>query len=118
MTEASLSRPWARLIPSLQEIHFDDAMLMVNDLTEVLVHAKGLRVLKLNKIVLQGVPEHFTACESAFYQNFALTEFELEGCLAAVKGVSLQGFETAGKKVASTGPIQRMMHRAMGAKSA
>jgi hypothetical protein len=67
--------------PSLQEVHLEDALLMVVDITDMLFQAKSLRVLTLTNVVLQGVSEHFDVCERALYQHGYLKEFAMEDCI-------------------------------------
>jgi ribosomal protein L12E/L44/L45/RPP1/RPP2 len=75
-------------VSSLQEVHLAGACMLVSDATLLLLQAKSLRVLTINKLVLQGVDKDFDA-------------FEMEQCVPAVKGVSLDKLEKAGKKLVS-----------------
>jgi hypothetical protein len=86
-------------IPSLQQVDLADVCLLVSDISLLLMQAKSLRVLKMNKLVLQGVEKDFDAYEMAF-----LPEFEMEQCIAAVKTISLDKMEQAGKKHVSAAP--------------
>ena len=65
-------------VKSIQEVHLDDTLWMVSDIMDMLVEAKGLRVLKLNKLILQGVLEDFQAAEMALYQHICLKEKQIK----------------------------------------
>jgi hypothetical protein len=86
-------------VSSLQQVHFAGACMLVSDITLLLLQTKSLRVLKMNKLVLQGIAEDFVACEMALLQHGCLKEFEMEQCVPAVKEVSLDKLEKAGKKL-------------------
>jgi hypothetical protein len=88
-------------VSSLQEVHLAGACMLVSDATLLLLQAKSLRVLTINKLVLQGVDKDFDAFEMALLQHGCLKEFEMEQCVPAVKGVSLDKLEKAGKKLVS-----------------
>jgi hypothetical protein len=85
-------------VSSLQQVHLADACLLVSDIALLLMQAKSLRVLKMNKLVLQGVEKDFDAFEMALLQHGCLKEFEMELCIAAVKTITLDKLEQAGKK--------------------
>jgi hypothetical protein len=106
-------------ISSLQELHLEDALLMVSDITELLVQAKGLKVLTLKNIVLQGVKENFDACEMALYQHGSVKEFRMDNCTPALAAISLERLELAGKKQgACPTTIQTAQQQSKGAKTA
>jgi hypothetical protein len=105
-------------IPSLQEVHLEDALLMVMDIADMLEQAKSLRVLKLNNLVLQGVSEHFDACETALYQHGCLKEFAMDDCIPAMKEISLEKLHQAGRKQVSATPIGSPVHMAKSARTA
>jgi hypothetical protein len=88
-------------VSSLQQVHMAGACVLVSDIALLLMQAKSLRVLKMNKLVLQGVAKDFDAFEMALLQHGCLKEFEMEQCVPAVKGVSLDKLEKAGKKLVS-----------------
>jgi hypothetical protein len=119
-------------MPSLNEVHFEDALLMVLDIAYMLVQSKSVRALTLKNIVLQGVSLDFDICEAALYQHHCLKHFDMKDCIPAMEDISLEKIHQAGKSQASikkyassvpmqrklsTGPIQRMM-QGWGAKSA
>jgi hypothetical protein len=52
-------------------------------------------------MALQGVEEHFAACEMALYAHMVLKEFEIVDCDAAVEDILLDSLEMAGKKVSA-----------------
>jgi hypothetical protein len=107
-------------IPSLQKVHLQDALLMVVDITDMILHAKSLRLLTLNNnVVLQGVSEHFDACETALYQHVCLKEFGVEGCIPAAKDISLEKLHHPGnKQFCATTSIRGVVHKARGARTA
>jgi hypothetical protein len=88
-------------LPNLHEVHMGQSLLEISGATKMLMRAKKLRVLKLKSMVLQGVEEDFTACETALYAHMVLKEFEMVDCDAAVDTVSLDSLEMAGKKVSA-----------------
>ncbi len=57
----------------------------MSDIALLLLQAKSLRVLKMNKLVLQGVADDFDAFEISLLQHGCLKEFEIEQCIAAMK---------------------------------
>jgi hypothetical protein len=73
-------------------------LLQVSDITDLILNVKGLRVLSLKTIVMQGVSEHFDACETALYQHGSLKSFDIEECTPALKDISLEKLDNAGKK--------------------
>jgi hypothetical protein len=85
-------------VSSLQQIDLGGACMLVSDITLLLLQAKSLRVFKMNKLVLQGVEKDFDACEMALLQHGCLKEFEMGQCIPAVKVISLDKLEQAGKK--------------------
>jgi hypothetical protein len=94
-------------IPTLNELYLADALLQVSDITDLIVEVKGLRVLSLKKIVLQGVSKEFDACEAALFQHGSLKEFDIEECTPAVQGISVEKLYNAGKKyVGNAGSIK------------
>jgi hypothetical protein len=85
-------------ISSPQEDHLEDALLMVPYVAELRVQANTVLTL-LKKIVLQGVKEHFDACEIALYQHGSVKEYRMDCCiLPALEDISLESLELAGKK--------------------
>jgi hypothetical protein len=105
-------------IPSIKEIRLGDALLQTVDITEMVTAAQALRALHLKNIVLQGVAEHFDACETALYKSHTLKEFDLEDCFPAVRGLSLEKLYNAGKKYASGAVIDATLMNEQGAKTA
>jgi Ran GTPase-activating protein (RanGAP) involved in mRNA processing and transport len=85
-------------VPTLKEVHLADGVLQVSDITDLIVKVKGLRTLTLKNMVLQGVSEHFDACETALYHHGSLKSFDIEECTPAVKGISFENLYKAGKK--------------------
>jgi hypothetical protein len=105
-------------ITSLQEAHLEDALLMVSDVAKLLVQAKGLKVLTLKNIVLQGVKEHFDACEMALYHG-SVKDFRMESCIPALEEISLVSLELAGsKQEACPTTIQIAQQQSKGARTA
>jgi hypothetical protein len=99
-------------IPSLQEVHMNNSLLMVSDCTDMITKAKRLRVLKLHALTLQGVQDDISACALAVCQHAYLKDFELQDCSPAVDSVSLEKLEMAGKKIsalAAGGSPERML---------
>ena len=88
-------------LPNLHEVHMGHSCLHITGITQMLLGAKTLRVLKLDDMVLQGIEEDFQACETALYAHMSLKEFDLVDCNAAVEGVSVESLELAGKKVSA-----------------
>jgi hypothetical protein len=88
-------------VTSLQQVHMAGACVLVSDIALLLMQAKSLRVLKMNKLVLQGVADDFNACEMALFQHGCMREFEMEQCFPAMKEVSLDKLEKAGRKLVS-----------------
>jgi hypothetical protein len=85
-------------LPNLNEVHMNNSLVLISDITKMLSCAKALRVLKINGVVLQGVAMDFAACEIALYQHILLKEFEMLDCTPAVREISLESLEMAGKK--------------------
>jgi hypothetical protein len=81
------------IISSLQEAHLEDALVMVSDITELLVQSKGLKVLTLKNIVLQGVKEHFNAYKVALYHGSGINKFSMVSCISALEELSLESLE-------------------------
>jgi hypothetical protein len=106
-------------ISSLQEVYLEDALLMVSDVAKLLVQAKGLKVLTLKNIVLQGVKEHFDACEMALY-HCSVKEFSMDSCIPALAEISLESLELAEKKKQRACPttIQTAQQQSKGARTA
>jgi Ran GTPase-activating protein (RanGAP) involved in mRNA processing and transport len=106
-------------IPTLNEVRFADALLQVSDIADLIVKVKGLRTLTLKNMVLQGISEHFDACEAALYQHGSLKEFDIEECTPAVRGISLEKLCNAGKKYAvNAGAILAVTPRGSSTKAA
>jgi hypothetical protein len=102
-------------IPSLQEVHLEDAVLMVIDITVMVLQAKSLRALTLNNVVLQGVSEHF----DAFYQHVCLEESGVEDCVPAVKDIYLEKLHQAeNMPFPSATSIGSVVHKQRSAKTA
>lgn len=104
-------------IPTLKEVHLADGLLMIESVGKMVMNAKSLRALTLKNIILQGTEDHFKACEAAFHQHAALKEFEMADCDAAVRGITLEGLEKAGKK-RGTGSIADPVHNVQSATTA
>lgn len=85
-------------IPCLREVRFEQGLLLIADIAELLCDVKGLEVLIINDIVLQGEEEHFNAVEMALHQHPSIKEFSLAGCHAAIENISLETLEIAGKE--------------------
>jgi hypothetical protein len=85
-------------IPSLKEVHLGDACLLVKDITNILVEAKGLVSFSLNTVVLQGDAASLDACELAVCQHPCLKQFELINCTTAIRDLSIDSLQTAAKK--------------------
>jgi hypothetical protein len=106
-------------ISSLQEARLEDALLMVSDVAKLLVQAKGLKVLSLKNVVLQGVKEHFDACEMALFQHGSVKEFRMDSCIPAMEEISMESLELAGKKQgACPTTIQTAQQQSKGARTA
>lgn len=85
-------------IPTLQEVRMNRSLVMVKDISALIANAAQLKVLTMNYIVFQGVESDHEDCEKTLYQHCTLREFELNHCsAAAVKNVSLQRLEKAGR---------------------
>jgi hypothetical protein len=80
------------------EVHLADALLTVEGITKLLLKAKTLKSFKLQNLVLQGVQEHFDACEGAFHKQTSLKEFEMINCTTAVADIDLEVMQKAGEK--------------------
>eukprot|EP00539_Tryblionella_compressa_P019753 CAMPEP_0178866316 /NCGR_PEP_ID=MMETSP0747-20121128/4882_1 /TAXON_ID=913974 /ORGANISM="Nitzschia punctata, Strain CCMP561" /LENGTH=173 /DNA_ID=CAMNT_0020533169 /DNA_START=10 /DNA_END=531 /DNA_ORIENTATION=+ len=85
-------------IPSLKEVHLADACLLVKDITEILVQAKGLVSFSLKDVVLQGDDKTLKACELAIHQHPCLKKFDLTDCTTAIKDLSVDGLQVASSK--------------------
>ncbi|KAG7361978.1 hypothetical protein IV203_025644 [Nitzschia inconspicua] len=105
-------------VSSLKEVHLSTGLLMIKGISEMIKNAKSLRVLTLNDIVLQGTEDDFLACENLLYQHPNLKQFEMHDCDAAVKEISLENLEKAGKKKVATGSIADPVHSTRSAKTA
>jgi hypothetical protein len=79
-------------IPCLQEVHLEDGLIMVADITSLLCESKRLTGFTLERIVLQGVQEDFDAAEMALHQNSSLKDFSIKESRAAVEEISLDNF--------------------------
>ncbi len=76
-------------VPCLQEIRLDDGLIVVSDIADLLRDVKGLKVLVLKNIILQGIEKDFAATEMALHQHCSLKELRVENCRPAVEGISI-----------------------------
>ena len=93
-------------IPCLQEVRLEDALVAIPDITDLLVKVKGLKVLTLKNILLQGIKSDFDATEMALHQHCSIKEFSLQDCRPAVSGISMDTLVLPGKMPATSGAIR------------
>jgi hypothetical protein len=77
-------------MPCLKEIHLDGALLLARDVANLLWKVKGLQVMTLKEVVLQGVEDDFDVLEMALEHHLTLKEFSLEDCRPAMDEISLE----------------------------
>lgn len=92
----------------LEQIHFSDCLLQISDLTSLLAQARGLKILSLKDVVLQGIPEHFDTCAAALYQHGSLKELRLEDCITAIRSIRLRTLIEAAQKHPQPGDLPRL----------
>lgn len=93
-------------IPCLQEVRLQDGLVAISDITDLLCKVKGLKVLTLKNIILQGIASDFDATEMALHQHCSIKEFSLQDCRPAVSGISMDTLVLPGKTPATGGTIR------------
>ena len=89
-------------LPKLDEVHISQTLLVATALTKMITKARSLRILKLTKVVFQGVDEEISSCELALMAHNSLKEFEMSECsAAAAKEIAIEKLEKAGKKIST-----------------
>lgn len=76
-------------IKCLQEVRLEDGLVMIADIAGLISEAKGLKVLTVTRIVLQGVQADFDATEVALHQHNSLKEFTMTDCQPALADLSM-----------------------------
>lgn len=76
-------------VPCLNEVHLEDGLIMIDVIADLITKCKGLKILTLNRIILQGVQEDFDTTEMALHQNHSLKELTIKDCSSAIEGIFL-----------------------------
>jgi hypothetical protein len=90
-------------LPKLQSVTLSQSLLRLPALTTLLKNAKGLKVLTLKEMVLQGLPQDIDALESALYQHPSMKDFSMMDCTSPVEGVDLEKVARAGAAARGAG---------------
>ncbi|CAB9528441.1 expressed unknown protein [Seminavis robusta] len=83
-------------LPNLQVVTLANSLLRATALTTLVKNAKGLKVLHLKEIVVQGLDRDIDALEAALYQHAFLKDFSMMDCKSPLEGVDLDRVSRAG----------------------